>query len=407
MEENYSQNKKGCCGWFLKIITAISVLAVIFILFNQRLIVEKYQEAMKNFLTARTKEMNLLGKLPEATGEKEITFDWNYKNKKYSLSEKFYASYYDFYANSAKGYRYVGDLDQNWKTKYFQRFIDGASGDDIIEKVADDILKQGQANHLSEDETAELTLAFVQSISYDETRGQAIINGDTSIVMQFPYETLYRQTGVCGDKSFLAARLIKDLGYGTALFEFEKEKHMALGIQCDSQYANYQSGYCYAETTNTGFKIGMIPDVDPKTSQSIALKKIGNFGTVASQFDTQKLSTPVLSNNTEGKTYALIGNTIALSKKLDSLMVNIQSMNKNLLVQQSEIKELEEKVKEENNELQELTNNSKIDKYFDRLPQFLKDYEKFKKQAEQYNSQVKTYNNQVKTYNNLLDQFSN
>ncbi|MCX6774110.1 MAG: hypothetical protein NTY68_03900 [Candidatus Micrarchaeota archaeon] len=42
---------------------------------------------------------------------------------------------------------------------------------------------------------------------------------------------------------------MKDLGYGVALFSFEPENHMAVGIRCPIEYSYRGTGYCFVETT--------------------------------------------------------------------------------------------------------------------------------------------------------------
>jgi hypothetical protein len=80
----------------------------------------------------------------------------------------------------------------------------------------------------------------------------------------YPYETLFEQKGVCGDKTVLAAKILNHYGYGVALFLFEKEQHMSLGIQCPKTSSSYLSGYCYLETTGAE-DIGVAPEIVGET----------------------------------------------------------------------------------------------------------------------------------------------
>ena len=65
----------------------------------------------------------------------------------------------------------------------------------------------------------------------------------------YPYEVLYNQCGVCGDKSILLAFLLKELGYGVVLLEFEIERHMAVGIKVPEEFSYKKTGYAFVETT--------------------------------------------------------------------------------------------------------------------------------------------------------------
>ena len=65
----------------------------------------------------------------------------------------------------------------------------------------------------------------------------------------YPYEVLYYDRGKCEDKAILMAYVLSKLGYGTALFLYYPEHHMALGLKCPNQYSTAGSGYCFVETT--------------------------------------------------------------------------------------------------------------------------------------------------------------
>lgn len=64
-----------------------------------------------------------------------------------------------------------------------------------------------------------------------------------------PYEVLYHQEGVCGDKSLFLGYLLKKIGFGVVLYLFESECHMALGIKCPKKFCYKNSGYAFVETT--------------------------------------------------------------------------------------------------------------------------------------------------------------
>ena len=43
--------------------------------------------------------------------------------------------------------------------------------------------------------------------------------------------------------------LLKELGYGTALFYYPEQNHLAAGIKCPVKYSVEGSEYCFIETT--------------------------------------------------------------------------------------------------------------------------------------------------------------
>lgn len=93
-------------------------------------------------------------------------------------------------------------------------------------------------------ERARIAISFVQSMPYaDGERRRDDLTG------RYPYEVLYDQKGVCGEKSALLAFLLREIGYGTALFRYIPERHMTVGIKCPLEYSYKNTGYCFIETT--------------------------------------------------------------------------------------------------------------------------------------------------------------
>lgn len=87
-----------------------------------------------------------------------------------------------------------------------------------------------------------IAISLVQSIPYD-WQG---LSGQ--FPERYPYEVVYDNRGICGEKSKLLAFLLKELGYGVVLFNYDQ--HMAVGIKCPAEYDYLDSGYCFVETTS-------------------------------------------------------------------------------------------------------------------------------------------------------------
>jgi len=113
-----------------------------------------------------------------------------------------------------------------------------------------------------------IAISLVQQISYGKIKNYRTRR-------DYPYEVLYNQCGVCEDKSILLAFLLKELGYGVVLLEFETEHHMAVGIKVPEEFSYKKTGYAFVETTqpniisdghceyvNTG-KLSSIPLIIP------------------------------------------------------------------------------------------------------------------------------------------------
>lgn len=89
------------------------------------------------------------------------------------------------------------------------------------------------------DDQARIAVSLVQHIPYKEGGKQ----------YRFPYEVLYKNQGVCGEKSMLLALLLKELGFGSSVFYFLPEDHMTVGIKADPPYDFRNSGYAFIEAT--------------------------------------------------------------------------------------------------------------------------------------------------------------
>jgi hypothetical protein len=81
------------------------------------------------------------------------------------------------------------------------------------------------------DDQARIAISLVQHIPYDYLELKYSSRYNVSF-NRFPYEVLFEMKGVCNAKSRLLAFLLKELGFGVALFNFKREKHVAVGIKC-------------------------------------------------------------------------------------------------------------------------------------------------------------------------------
>lgn len=335
---------------------------------------------------------------------KETEFQWEYNGKNYKLSETFYASLYNFYANSPKTYSYQGEISTEWEKDYYAMFLTHTKSDDSISLLATDLQNLGTEKKLNPDQMVELTLAFVQAIPYDHLRAEQILSG--SGVTNYPYETLFENKGVCSDKSFLLANLLSKMGYGTALLTYDDEQHMAVGIGCPAEFSSYDSGYCYAETTSSGFRIGMIPEIDSKEGSALPLeKKSYSQNSELSQFDAKKLGEPTIIWVSSGKTYAGIADSLALAKKIDALSREISTLEKNLLAQKNDFDADEANLLELEKKLKKLEKNGDYKEYNNQVEGYNSLLKKYKAKIKTYNEQINVYNQKINNYNSLVKGF--
>jgi hypothetical protein len=120
------------------------------------------------------------------------------------------------------------------------KFIDENSQSKYLNDLVDEI----RSRTTNKDDQARIAISLVQNIPYD-FRGLY----DSTLNNRYPYEVIYDNKGVCGEKSWLLAYMLRNLGYGVALLSYKVENHMALGIKCPLNYSYLNTGYCFVETT--------------------------------------------------------------------------------------------------------------------------------------------------------------
>ncbi|MBN2881466.1 hypothetical protein JXM83_05445, partial [Candidatus Woesearchaeota archaeon] len=124
--------------------------------------------------------------------------------------------------------------------------------DNPIQKIfLEEVVQKIKEKSSSSEQQAKIAILMVQGIPYDDYAAES-----NNIDARYAYEVLYDMKGVCMEKSDLLAYLLRELGFGVAIFEFENEEHRAVGIKCND--GNYNSQYCFIESTDY-FPIGKIP----------------------------------------------------------------------------------------------------------------------------------------------------
>src|SRR3989338_1741322 len=343
--------------------------------------------------------------LSAKAGEKPSSFSWKYKGRGYALDESLYESYYRFYKTLPVSSPANDASQVKWYTTYNEMFIAGAVGDDTIQVLAEKIRVLGEERKLNENQMVELVAAFVQTIPYDQgklERRKSGLDGVTEKIT-YPYEVLYENTGVCQDKSYLAYALLKKLGYGVAIFLFPdpRDNHMAVGVKCPLQYSNYDSGYCFLETTSLGNRIGVVPDLIPQSRIATSDIAIASFASDQPETEYEPLGRVEILNTVEGKEYTGIIQTISMERELASLKktLNTQSsrltaLNADIAGEQAELDALEKKLKS-------LSKDERYDEYNDLVPKYNKKLSAMKKDIKAYNADVAAYNRMADRYNTV------
>jgi hypothetical protein len=174
------------------------------------------------------------------TNPKEIDLNYTLRGKKGSVDYTVYRGLNDYLANLERAVWYTSGQTPPTDEQMSLRYITEKHQSKYISPLVDKI-KQLTDNS---DDQARIAISIVQTMSYDWDSFS-----NFSATGRYPYETLYDQTGVCGDKSKLLVLMLKELGYGVVLFSFNIESHEAVGIKCPIEYSYKNSGYCFIEST--------------------------------------------------------------------------------------------------------------------------------------------------------------
>lgn len=154
----------------------------------------------------------------------------------------------------------------------------------------------------NKEDQARIAISIIQNIPYDW-----VGLNTSNLTSKYPYEVLYTQKGVCGEKSDLLIFLLRELGFGVAAFEFEHENHRAVGVKCPFEYSYNGTGYCFVETASPTIitdSEGDYVGVGKLTSSKLIIISTGlSFESVSQEYnDARELNRlNKLSENSGGK----------------------------------------------------------------------------------------------------------
>ncbi|HLC78015.1 MAG TPA: hypothetical protein VJH92_02730 [Candidatus Nanoarchaeia archaeon] len=178
-------------------------------------------------------------------GPKEIMIPYLLNENNHEINFKVYKGMYDLLSNESRFISYNGEekpFRVDFKFKKINEDYQRAYLSDLVVKIQN--LDSDKINQ------ARIAISLVQNIEFGESEKRTVIGDNKSLsYSRYPYEVLYDGEGVCGEKSELLVSLLRDLGYGTALFYNKAENHEAVGIACPVEESYWNSGYCFVETS--------------------------------------------------------------------------------------------------------------------------------------------------------------
>lgn len=157
----------------------------------------------------------------------DVLYTWVYRSQEKNLDIQLFTEEFQFFTEQERPSRV--------NTSYANQLVNHEWQEDTIQEIVQQLESYGD----SDDETVRVALQFVRSIPFNRTLEH----------WTYPYETLYLDSGVCADKTFLAAAIVEEMGYSVAIMGFVDEDHMVLGIGCDEEYA-YWEEFCFVDVTD-------------------------------------------------------------------------------------------------------------------------------------------------------------
>ena len=171
-------------------------------------------------------------------GAKYEMYDYVLNGGDYRTHYTCYKGINDYLSTEEHTY-YISDVDE-----IYMELFENKTNNEYMSGFIDEL-----DNEFDGDELAKVIISLAQNIEYDDNKAYVIENIDPYGDYFYPYETLYRNIGVCSDKSILMAYILKELDYDVVLFDYDIANHMAVGIKTNRRYDYKNTGYAYIEST--------------------------------------------------------------------------------------------------------------------------------------------------------------
>ncbi len=179
------------------------------------------------------------------TEQKEINLRYILRGEEKTLAFTVYNGMSDYFFNLPKSINYVGG-ERLLRSDFKLRNINNQEQKQLLLPLL--IAIQNVAE--TKEDQVRIAISIVQNIEFGESDKKINLPGGNQITYsRYPYQVLYDEKGICGEKSELLAFLLKEMGYGVVFFYNQEENHESLGIKCPVRYSVDDTGYCFIETT--------------------------------------------------------------------------------------------------------------------------------------------------------------
>jgi len=322
------------------------------------------------------------------------SLSWIYKLQNFKLVLPLKTSLYYSYTVATKNFYYTGDVEPaNAREQFYAIFFNKKSGDTAVKDLVAYGRSEAIANSWTKDQTAEFLISLVQYIAYDNAK----LN-QNPLQPNYPYETLYKNKGICSDKTFLTIAILRDLGYGAAILDFPALNHSAAGISCPLSDSVNNSGYCYVETTNY-FPVGVIP-------QAISGgQAITSGDSLSGLFDSSHLSKMEIYQKTSGLSYNGVAATKNIVANLEADKLWIETQKTSMLQKNSLLSNQQSTLSAQQTQLAAYSASGDISAYNNLVGLYNTGVNQYNADLEVYRGELAIYNSRVNQYNEGLKSF--
>ncbi|MCK9569179.1 hypothetical protein M0R72_09575 [Candidatus Pacearchaeota archaeon] len=175
-------------------------------------------------------------------GGKIVTLNYVLRGEEGKIDFIVYEKLYNYLADIP---RFV-DFQENFTLLDFRlRMLDDENQRELLLPLVAEI----QDITKNKEDQARIAISLVQNIPFGGSDKIVRFGNIVSEYQRYPYEVLYDNEGVCGEKSELMIFLLREIGYGAAFLYYSGENHEAVGIKCPKEYGVDDSEFCFVETT--------------------------------------------------------------------------------------------------------------------------------------------------------------
>lgn len=185
--------------------------------------------------------------LESPENKKTANFDYFFDNQKRTLRMDLSGEVYNYVIDIVRYISYTPEetpLRRDFKMKKISDEVQREFVLQLVKKIQN-AAPDNKLNQLR------IAVSLVQSIPWRVSEKDRLFAGSKIYYSRYPYEVLYENEGICGEKSELLSLLLKEIGYKTAIFYFPEQNHEALGISCPKFRSFKKTGYCFVETSGS------------------------------------------------------------------------------------------------------------------------------------------------------------